>query len=203
MKKIIKGREPKEWTAYCATPGVDYTPIPELRKSLMIEQGYICAYCLRRITLNDETRIEHIKPRCRHQNLKLKYNNMVLCCNGMINSDSHCDVRKGDQEITFNLFTDAFFSTLSYSSSSGNIKSSNNQWDSEINDILNLNNKLLKANRKKTLEATIDCISNWSTNKLRQIRQEWAERDALGQFRPYCSIVLWYIDKKLNQIVHN
>lgn len=202
MKKIIKGIEPRAWTEYCATPGVEYAAIPELRESLIVEQGYICAYCLRRIKL-DDSRVEHIKPRSVYLDLALRYSNMVLCCNGLINSDCHCDKRKGSQEITFDLFGEVFFKTLSYSSASGEIKSSNIQWNSEINKVLNLNNRLLMQNRKRALEGAIQCLSENSLGQLRKHRSLWEGRDKQGQFKPYCSIVLWYIDKKLKQMSRN
>ena len=42
MILITKNKEPKEWTEYRNTPGVDYQAIPELVQSLLKEQGYIC-----------------------------------------------------------------------------------------------------------------------------------------------------------------
>lgn len=41
MILITKNKEPKEWTKYKSTPGVDYQAIPELVQSLLKEQGYI------------------------------------------------------------------------------------------------------------------------------------------------------------------
>lgn len=43
MRKINKNREPKEWTRHRLTSGADYEAIPELRQSLLEEQGYLCA----------------------------------------------------------------------------------------------------------------------------------------------------------------
>lgn len=54
MILITKNKEPKEWTEYQNTPGVDYQAIPELVQSLLKEQGYICAYCMRRIPKQDK-----------------------------------------------------------------------------------------------------------------------------------------------------
>lgn len=54
MILITKNKEPKEWTEYRNTPGVDYQAIPELVQSLLKEQGYICAYCMRRIPQQDK-----------------------------------------------------------------------------------------------------------------------------------------------------
>lgn len=72
MRKIIKQSEPKEWMVYRRfTPEADYEANPELRKSLLEEQGYICAYCMRRIPVRDKnsnetSRIEHILSREKH-----------------------------------------------------------------------------------------------------------------------------------------
>ncbi len=76
MIKITKRKEPKEWTEYRNTPGVDYQSIPELVDSLLQEQDYICAYCMRRIpckdklnmteSTNEDHRIEHILSREKH-----------------------------------------------------------------------------------------------------------------------------------------
>ena len=78
MILINKNKEPKEWTEYRTTPGVDYQAIPELVDSLLKEQGYICAYCMRRIPQRDKLydkdgisfsltkedhRVEHVKCR--------------------------------------------------------------------------------------------------------------------------------------------
>lgn len=53
MRKITKNTEPKAWTQYRLTPGAAFKPIPELVNSLLDEQGYICAYCERRIPCKD------------------------------------------------------------------------------------------------------------------------------------------------------
>lgn len=116
MILITKNKEPKEWTEYRNTPGVDYQAIPELVQSLLKEQGYICAYCMRRIPTkdkiykkdgvnfvytNEDHRVEHIKSREQHDDLKLDYTNMVVCCPGHIGAQDHCDRLKGPKDISF------------------------------------------------------------------------------------------------------
>ena len=89
MRKINKGPEPVKWKQYCKTPGVKYQSIPELRDSLLKEQGYICAYCMRKIPHKDknsteDSRIEHIKCREKYPEEELAYSNMVICCPGRL-----------------------------------------------------------------------------------------------------------------------
>ena len=72
MILIKKKKEPYKWKQYRNTPNAKYEPMEELRDSLYEEQGYICAYCMRRIPCKDridgkltqeDHRIVHIKLR--------------------------------------------------------------------------------------------------------------------------------------------
>ena len=157
MRKIVKGLEPLAWREFRNTPGVIYEAKPELREALIQEQGYICAYCMQRISLDVKTHIEHMKSRSKHPELILDYQNMVLCCSGNTCGVSHCDNHKDNEDITFDLFSEAFINTLSYQiqSRSVAIKSSNPIWDNEINDILNLNCPILGINRKLAFDAVL------------------------------------------------
>lgn len=200
MRKIIKGKEPKEWTEYRLTPGVDYQAIPELRQSLLKEQGYICAYCMRRIPCkdknsNEDSRIDHILCQENNQDKKLNYQNMVICCPGAISNDFHCDKSKGAKDISFSPFDDDFISSLSYSSKTGEIKSTNEQWNREINEILNLNNAILKANRLDVINGIIVSIKHWNKSDYQRLFQLWENKDSSGFYKAYCGIVIWFLRK--------
>ncbi len=209
MKKINEGLEPKEWTEYRLTPGVDYQAIPELRESLLKEQGYICAYCMRRIPVkdsnsNETSRIDHILSRTNHDNLKLNYQNMVICCPGAINNDKfHCDKSKGEEDLIFN-FDEVFISTISYGSKDGLIKSSNTTANTQMLNLLNLNHPLLKKNRRKALEGVVQSLTNlskkngnWKKSEIQEHIKNWDSKDHNNMFKPYCGIVIWYLSKKI------
>lgn len=222
MIKITKHNEPKEWTEYKNTPGVDYQSIPELVDSLLREQGYICAYCMRRIphrdklykknginfVLTDEDhRVEHILSREQHQDLKLSYENMVICCPGHIGSEDHCDRLKGKADVSFNLFDSAFISTLSYKTD-GEIVSSNKQYNKEINEVLNLNTPLLRNNRKESWNKVIKEMivqkggKPWNKTvilKYIEMYKTMHKKDDKLQYIPYCGIVIYNLEKKLKQ----
>ena len=79
MILIKKGNEPRSLTVYRKTQYAyfDGCPKDEIRKSLLKEQGYLCAYCMRRIDLK-HTRIEHWTPEAELSELeKLDYSNML------------------------------------------------------------------------------------------------------------------------------
>ena len=100
MILIKKGREPESLTQYRKQPfayydGCDKAPI---RERLLIEQGYLCAYCMRRID-KQHMKIEHWKPEAMLSEAeKLDYHNMLAVCVGhLAGEDSKydtCDSKK-------------------------------------------------------------------------------------------------------------
>ena len=204
MIKINKGTEPSEWLDFRNTDGATYSAIPELREALLKEQGFIYAYCMRGIPVKDSgnpetTRIDHIQSQANHDELRLNYSNMVICCPGYLNEDEHCDKLKGKSEITFSPFNEQTQTSITYRSKDGQIISNIPNWDSEINKILNLNNKYLKINRLSTLDGARHILErkNWTKASLKKELERWSTFDEEGKLRPYCGIVIWYLEKKL------
>lgn len=214
MIKINKGNEPLEWTAKCNTPDfTQYESIPALRKALLEEQGFICAYCMRQIPVkdsseNETSKIEHIKSRSDFPDLQLEYDNMLICCPGSIDGDSHCDKSKGHQSISFSLFVPQLQQSIAYGSKDGTIKSSVPAIDDELNRLLNLNNRRLKANRLQVIEAIIATLDKkkWKKSECQLQLEKWKERvtrningEDVSVLRPYCGVVIHFLEKKLKQ----
>lgn len=126
---------------------------------------------------------------------------MVICCPGAINNDFHCDKKKGEGDISFNLFNDFFFTTLSYKSRTGEIKSSDVECNCQINEMLNLNNRLLMRNRFNVLYGVIRVLDKigWTVTNIMQQISKWDNKDTEGRYKEYNGIVLWYLNKKLKQ----
>lgn len=202
MRKIDKGREPKEWIEKKCTPGADYNAIPELKNALLDEQGYLCAYCMQRIS-EDTMKVEHIKPRSKNKELNFEYKNLVACCKGgegYSKDMQHCDTKKDDREISIDVFSDADIGTISYSSHTGEIKSSNTEYNKDINDILNLNCSYLKRQRISVLNAAIEALGknlDWKNSRIKKQYDKYLNKDKEGMYKPYCGIVLWFLGKKL------
>lgn len=207
MKKIEKVAEPREWAEYRKTPGADYNSIPELRAALAKEQGYICAYCMCRLEVPENTRVqtnrvEHIKCRERFDNLKLDYSNMVMCCKGLSKNEEHCDLSKKSMDISFSPLDGSFIETISYNTRTGEIKVVDKNIQEEINKIICLNLPIIKRNRLEVLRGIIQSLDryNWNAAKLRRELLHWENRDANGMFEPYCGIVLWKLKKAIKQV---
>lgn len=205
MIQINKGIEPIKWTAKKTTPGfTEYEAIPELRDALLIEQGYICAYCMRRLPARDvnvdaTSKIEHIKSQEDRSDLQLNYANMAICCPGNLNDETHCDNLKGCRSVSFNLHTRALQQSIEYASKDGFIRSTNTTWNKEINELLNLNHTMLKANRKEALWGVIEYLNaaKWTTQTINNKLNQWRQLNAEGKYFEFCGIIIWYLEKKL------
>ena len=212
MRKITKNAEPKAWTQYRLTSGAVFKPIPALVNSLLDEQGYICAYCERRIPCKDavegtpgaeDHRIEHLRTQSTSKetgiNTDLDYSNMVICCPGNIARD--VDLRISPLDSTM-------MSSIQFTSS-GLIKSLDSQLDREINENLNLNQYLLRTNRKATWLGIANGLKakGWNIGNIRHLIDVWESKHkeivnghAVFAYKPYCSMVLYMLNKKLRML---
>lgn len=82
----------------------DSLPKDEIRKNLLEEQHYLCAYCMRRIKDNGrKTSIEHWYPLSQDKVKALDYKNMLAVCDGGKNWNGLgkkilcCDAYKSDE----------------------------------------------------------------------------------------------------------
>ncbi len=87
MRHIVQGTEPlvlRKWKKDNAkTPqNLTYRAFPEkdkVKEALLKEQGYLCAYTLRRLSSVEDCHIEHIQPQNVVPGLDLDYANMAAC----------------------------------------------------------------------------------------------------------------------------
>lgn len=124
----------------------------EVIKSLLSEQGHLCAYCMSRIDENEgkhKTTIEHCLPQAAtSEKERLNYRNMVAVCLGNrdahSNEDKSCDVKRGSLKDTqqnmkkINVFDGTTLSDIKYSSDD-TIYSDDKDLDEDLNLRLNLN----------------------------------------------------------------
>lgn len=215
MILIQKQKEPHKWMLYRNTPGATYQSQDYLVESLLQEQGYICAYCMRRIPCKDringvltqeDHRVEHVKCRNHYPHLQLTYNNMLICCPGHLGENPHCDRLKDDDSISFSPLDRAFVNTVYYEN--GEIKSTNAVWDKEMTEVLNLNDAALVAARKNMLDGVVKMIIRdlpqkaWTKQAIEKyIKKYSSPHSEKGELKyyPYCGIVVHYLQKKLRK----
>ncbi len=213
MKKIIKQSEPRSLVEHRAkqraNENADYDNYPDkdkLRESLLNEQGYLCCYCMSRITL-DWMKTEHWKPQTKYESLQLEYRNLMGACKGGEGSrpqKQHCDTRKGESEIIINpVEGDKNCENLIRYRPDGEIYSTDTSINRDLNETLNLNLEFLKKNRKVALDVVLDQLrkkfpdKTWTTNIRQKIINDLSDKDANGYYSEYCQIAIWYLKYKL------
>ena len=198
-------------------PQYDNLPSKEIiRLSLLKEQGYLCAYCMQRIS-NDslKTGIEHWKSRelsKSENNLieTLDYNNFLAVCSGDLYGEKHCDTSRGNSKgnpvLTIRPTDKRLVDQISYLKN-GKIASANPNINRDLNSVqhLNLNLLLLRDNRKRALEDMqkvfkIRCkAKTFESNELikKKIVLESLKKSKEGYFEPYSGILEFFYQKYL------
>jgi len=215
MRGIRKSSEPIELVTYRAQPGSVYdgdlfTPVKSvLRKALLKEQGFLCAYCMSRIT-EDSASVEHWAPRkgpYAEPAMELVYSNLLAVCAGNTDGNSHCDESKKALRLLFNPANSEHHCQLKIRYlSDGKILSENSIFHEQMTNkgsgkVLNLNHPRLVANRKSIWNAMQKTLSRTqgsaSKAKLEQLFRTWQDCDTNGHLQPYCDVARYYLDKRI------
>ena len=215
MIYIQKGKEPVSLIQKKNTPSMSFDDLDktEIRNQLLVEQKYLCAYCMRRIRDNNSLKIEHYHDRNKEN--EMDYKNLLAVCDGNQKWKSEtgridprrftCDTKKGNNTLTLNPQKKSDMETIYYDNS-GKIYSKNSVYNKELNEILNLNDKYgtLISNRKAALKPVIHKLNEIPKGKsaetlLRKLEKVYNNTDSLGQYQEYVGIIQWYIKKHLKR----
>lgn len=223
MKQITKNNEPRSLIQHRAQRGSYENLVKdELRASLIEEQGYICCYCMRRIPQKlkleeiensyPDCKIEHVKCQSNNKNIELKYQNLLLACNGNHGYPKQmqtCDTHKGENDLSFNpADTSINIENFIKYTAKGEIYSDNEIINNELNNVLNLNAKNLTDIREKfyrDIQERIRQEGKRRHGKDIQKRFYESKKQELstlkdGKFSPYCMIGIYLINKKLKKL---
>lgn len=191
MIEIKKGKEPYELLSYRKKFGANYDDMdckPVVLESLMREQGYLCAYCMRRIPEKRElpvgvkpSTIEHWEAQSTTgEDKRLDYTNMLAVCAGNRGcgdkNNMTCDAKRGNTPLTVDPRKPEIVSQISYRSN-GIIFSDNPDIDRDLNDTLGLNSEAvsLPQSRKAVLN---------------ELQKNILATHPTGDIRPYCEKLL-------------
>ena len=205
MRKIIKKPEPHSLTEYRLSgekyDGANFTPIKdEIRLSLLEEQGHLCAYCMARISVGN-MKVEHWAPQDKNSQLQLYYSNMLGCCMGSQGErlvDQTCDSRKGNSALKFNpsRTQDRINEIIRYNGQ-GEIFSTDAEFSTQLNTILNLNKVRLIDNRARAIGAIRSKLSNKTGTRTKaeisRILNQFKYCNANGLLTEYLGIIEWYL----------
>lgn len=205
MILIKKKRIPSSLVEYKRTINASFDNLPRevkdrLRTSLLKEQGYICAYCMKKLEDDSsKVKIEHYVAR--NEENELEYKNLLAVCKGNEGESFEkqtCDTRKGNKEIKINPQVNSDILTIRYTSN-GEIKSNNSDYQRDFDETLNLNDIFgLVESRKETLNSLKRKLSKSKTHltedTIRRIYLRYSEAEIK---EAYVGILLWYLQKKM------
>lgn len=212
MKGIHKNAEPKLLVEHRAQAHCDYANVPAdtkqlLRNALVAEQGGVCCYCMGRIRPDaDSMKIEHWECQEDHPDKQLSYTNLLGACLGRERQPErlqHCDTRKGKAPLKWNPADPAHVieSRVNYPID-GTIRSDDDEFDRQLNNVLNLNIPVLK-NARGGIMSTI--AAWWKQEKSRrkgpvpkQVIEKklstWADTSAL---QPHSGVAILELRRRL------
>ena len=213
MIYIKKRIEPRSLIEHRCTPGATFDGLDktELRECLLKEQGYLCAYCMKRIHNERDTKIEHY--RARNSENQLEYANLLAVCYGNQTASEMksgkkrltCDSMKGNQFLHINPQSKEDMELIYYDNQ-GFIYSRNEIYEDDINNILNLNDSYgyLIGNRKAVIDAIIQKLRVAKTQQeAKEMLLKWKKKykdSSYGEeYSEYIGVIRWYIDKQLRK----
>ncbi len=224
MKHVIKNikNEPQSLRDYRNnTPNASYSGYgdksasgqdflkPPLKYALSKEQGYICCYCMQRIT-EKQMSVEHYIPQSYHASSPLKpdehrrndlnFLNMLASCN---TGDRNCSGLRGNIWLRIDPRKKECEILVKFEKN-GRAYSNDPMIQTEINDVLHLNSDLLLENRKKVIlsaKARLTKLKRTGFLSNQQIQNEiafWLE-SSRGQYREYCLAAVHYLRSKIQK----
>lgn len=209
MILITKDREPKSLTEFLQKKENkmmtwsefiknNYDIRQEISYSLCKEQGFICAYCMR--GLNNNPVIEHYKCRDRYPDKIYDYKNLLAVDNkGNLKFQGCCEDAKGSKDISLNPLSLDCIKTIKYSQS-GEISSSIEKYNNDINNVLKLNSNSLKNLRSNIYKKMISQFSTiTSIEELEKALNEIKRKDSNGKLCSMCGLYIWYLDRVLRK----
>lgn len=219
MIHILKKAEPKELIQNKRIGATQYSELSTetliaIRKQLLDEQGYLCAYCMQRITLGTSS-IEHFFAQNPSSvegeaTQTINYRNMLGVCLGNEHKGNNkknltCDKHRGNTELIIDPQNKHLVRQIKYKSD-GTIYSDNSQINKDLNETLNLNYEgvLFKKNRKAVLDSLKRYIDKNFDKKMvpTERLKQWLDACYIGNNGtrdPFVGIVINYLEKRIQK----
>ena len=205
MVYIKKNVEPNSLTEFReSTPNASYDGLPtdvknNIKNYLLVEQGYVCAYCMKQIDTKSTT-IEHYIAQSTDSSRDLEHSNMLGVCPGNMGNPykmQTCGCHRGNTALAINPHVRTCIDTISYTSD-GLIVSTAVTINDDIDKTLNLNVSFLARNRKNALdklkEELLKCNDTGTWKLL--VKKYIAKLSNDARKEPYYGILLWYLRSK-------
>ena len=176
----------------------------DLRKELVNEQGKICCYCMKRISVNS-SHIEHFLPKEVFRDEDLLYDNLFASCNGEGSNviyDEYCGHRKGNwwREDMISP-TDIEVEKVFKYAPNGKISSVNERTTSNIAQEMihnfGLDSYHLERSRREAIEASeVFDDFEYSEEEIRNFIDYYSNKDN-GTYVPFCKAIVDCLEEML------
>ncbi len=216
MIHIIKQNEPEALKALRESGALKYADLKgkakkEVETSLLEEQGYLCAYCMRQISYLGS--IEHHHPQSIYNgtdgkaDLRLSYSNFLGVCVGYYNLTpnihhpdhlkAHCENVRGNKPLKVNPQDERTIAAIKYTNN-GKIFSEDAEINTDVTETLHLNLEKLRQNRMEVWDGVQKGLSirGRTPQNIQQQFAKYSHRKDGKRFE-YCGIVLYYLQKEM------
>ncbi|MBC07647.1 retron system putative HNH endonuclease [Thalassospira sp.] len=209
MKYIEKKKEPECFSNWKSMANDDWTPTYKtlsgkpkrsVQDALLEEQGSICCYCERRLTLQD-SHIEHFNPQSNEEVDPLDFSNMLFSCQNILTKSEpkHCGNLKGDWFDPDNLvspFVPECEDRFSYMVD-GRItpKNSGDEAARQTIERLGLDIPKIRDMRKRVIEVFID--EKITQKEIKKFVQSYLEKDTDKNFNDFHTTIRILSEKNI------
>lgn len=206
MRTILKGAPPNSLTQHRQQPNADYDNYQDkvcLRQALVAEQRGVCCYCQSRIRATPEDmKIEHRQCQANFPALQLDYRNLLGACiggEGKPEKHQHCDTSKGNKSLCFSVCDPAHPVEREIRFlGNGQIEGADPDVNRALNDVLNLNETRLVANRRAVLEAFKQRLQNGVKLDPQRELPKWNGSQA-GELPEFAQVIVYWLNKRLGR----
>lgn len=206
MRTIQKGAAPNSLIQHRQQQHADYDNYQDkdgLRKALVAEQRAICCYCQSRIRATPEgMKIEHWQCQDNFPELQLEFRNLLGACRGGEGRPEklqHCDTSKANKPLCFSVCdpehpVERQIKFLG----DGRIEGINPDVNRALNEVLNLNESRLVANRRAVLEAFKQRLQTGENLDAAREIPRW--NGALpGDLPEFAQVIVYWLNKRLGR----
>ncbi|MDR5824231.1 retron system putative HNH endonuclease [Caballeronia sp. LZ043] len=213
MKNVVKGAAPEAFEKWKTDGDEGWEPSyaqlqnPEkqaLHRALLAEQGWVCCYCGREVTL-DDSHIEHFRPQDQFEALQLSFENLHASCLKNIGAGlpRHCGHAKGNRFDERRIIDpqDATCEKRFVYTALGTITPADPSDEPAryMNELLSLDIPFLRAARAEVLGNALDAnfLSTASDEDLSQLRDAFSRPDGDGRLPSFGHVIARYAGQYL------
>ena len=212
MRRIVKGEDPEElrlWKENEVPENLTYANMPktEVKRQMLAEQGYLCAYTMQQIPTPDDCHIEHIVPQSQPGQdplLMISYGNLLACAPSNRSGRGRCPFG-AEQKDKPPVSDDNFVSPLRedveerfrYAVDGSVGHPEHDRAAASTINILKLNHEQLIDLRKAAIEERVlDVEKRLSAREAQELSRSIMISDAAGRLAEFClaisHVAAWY-----------